>query len=311
MKGAGEKTQTTMPDRDLLRYRNEVFSQARSVASDPYTSYQGPGVAGPNGASGEAAGATGDLARRFASMQFGGGMPTLSAYDQAGATGARALAGDGGATERLMNPYRRQVIDAMGGEFDRMRSKAEMGASDEATRSGAFGGSRHALMTGERLGAIDRAQSSQIADLLHGGFNDAMGRAGQAANLGLGAGDLQSRHSLAAGGLGIDANRAALAARGQQFGMGDYFRGINQSQLDYNRGQFNDQRDWRQRQLQTMMGPLGGAPYGQTTSEPLQRNAFAGAAGGALTGAQVGSLIPGFGTAAGGIVGGLGGLLFG
>jgi hypothetical protein len=56
-------------------------------------------------------------------------------------------------------------------------------------------------------------------------------------------------------------------------------------------------------QLGLLQQALG--PYGQTQQQPLYRNAGAGALGGALTGAELGSIVPGLGTAAGAIGGGL------
>jgi hypothetical protein len=158
-------------------------------------------------------------------------------------------------------------------------------------------------MTGERLGAIDRAQGSEMAGLLHGGFNDAMSRAGSAAGMGLSANDMRSRHGLGAAGLGLDAGRAQMDAYGQEFGMGDYFRGINQQGLDDKRGQFNEQRDWGLRGLDIMRGTS--LPYGTSQSQPMTRgNRFGSMAGGAASGFALGGPI-------GAGIGGLGGLLFG
>jgi hypothetical protein len=307
MKGGGEQTTTQKLDPATERYRNEIFDRARGVSNEGYAPFRGQTVAGANANSGAAMAGASQMPGVFGQVlkQFGGqGGPNTQPYQQAGATGAAALGGDQAATNQLMNPYQRNVIDAMGGEYDRMRSKATMGGNDQATQGGAFGGSRHALMQGERLGAIDRAQGSEIANLLHGGFNDAMGRAGQAANLGLGATGQQGQYQLGAGGLQLGAAQGQQNAYGQQFGMGDYFRGIDQQRLNENRNQFNEQRDWGARGLDILKGGMTGMPYGQTTSQPLQRNAFSGAAGGAMTGMALGGPI-------GAGIGGLGGLLFG
>jgi hypothetical protein len=74
----------------------------------------------------------------------------------------------------FMNPYQQQVIDATRGEFDHMRGQALQGANAQATQAGAFGGSRHGVMAGARLGEIDRAQGSQIGGMLHQGWNNAV-----------------------------------------------------------------------------------------------------------------------------------------
>lgn len=75
---------------------------------------------------------------------------------------------------RFMNPYQQNVIDATRGEFDHLRAQAGMQAQQQATAQGAFGGSRAAIMQGSRLGALDRAQASQIANLQQQGYQNAM-----------------------------------------------------------------------------------------------------------------------------------------
>jgi len=324
MKGAGQKTQTTSIDPQTQKMRQEVFDRARMVSNQPYTAYQGEGVAGMTPSSTSAMSGLTELMpqygniRDFLSGNLAGGRPDTQPYDRAGSVSADALRGDPHAIAQLMNPYTQNVINATHGQFDKLRDQAALGANDAATRAGAFGGDRAALMKGARLGEIDSAEGSNIANLLQGGYSDIMNRALQGAGLGLQGQDLLSRYNLGAGGLRLgqgqamtDAANSQLGALQSKFNMGDVQRQIQQARDDYSRGQFGEQRDWGLRGLNILQGGMSGMPYGQTSSEPLQRNAFAGALGGAMTGAQLGSVIPGLGTAAGGIVGGLGGLLFG
>jgi hypothetical protein len=90
------------------------------------------------------------------------------------ATGPQQLT-PGQMAEPFMNPYMSQVIDATRGEYDHMRGQALTSANQQATQAGAFGGSRHGIMAGARLGEIDRAQGSQIAGMLQGGYQSALG----------------------------------------------------------------------------------------------------------------------------------------
>lgn len=80
---------------------------------------------------------------------------------------------------KFMNPYQDQVIGGIRGEFDHLRNLAARGTNQDATRSGAYGGSRHALTEGARLGELDRAQTSQIGQFLNQGYDTAMGRGTQ------------------------------------------------------------------------------------------------------------------------------------
>lgn len=74
----------------------------------------------------------------------------------------------------FFNPYMSNVVDATRGEFDHLRGQAMLGANQQATQASAFGGSRHALMAGTRLGELDRAQASQIGGMLAGGYQNAL-----------------------------------------------------------------------------------------------------------------------------------------
>lgn len=74
----------------------------------------------------------------------------------------------------FMNPFISSVVDGTRGEFDHLRGQAQVGVNQSATQAGAFGGDRHGVAQGVRLGELDRAQGSQIAGLLSGGFQNAL-----------------------------------------------------------------------------------------------------------------------------------------
>lgn len=72
-----------------------------------------------------------------------------------------------------MNPYIQNVVDATRGEFDHLRAQGQMQTQQGATQAGAYGGSRHGVAEGIRMGEMDRAQGSQIAQLMHQGYGQA------------------------------------------------------------------------------------------------------------------------------------------
>lgn len=111
--------------------------------------------------------------------QYGTGL------QNAGATGAAALGGNQAAINTLMNPYQQSVIDANAANWAKINQQTQNQVNDRATLAGAFGGSRHGVATGVALGANNMAQGAQTAALLQGGYNDAMQRAAQGAQLGL------------------------------------------------------------------------------------------------------------------------------
>lgn len=76
--------------------------------------------------------------------------------------------------QAAMNPFLSQVVDATRGEFDNLRGLASNATNQQATQAGAFGGSRQAVLEGTRLGELDRAQASNIAGLLSGGYGQAV-----------------------------------------------------------------------------------------------------------------------------------------
>jgi hypothetical protein len=74
-----------------------------------------------------------------------------------------------------MNPYLENVVGGVRGEFDHLRGQAMVGTNQDATMSGAFGGSRHGIAEATRLAELDRSQGQTIAGLLNTGYQDARG----------------------------------------------------------------------------------------------------------------------------------------
>lgn len=100
--------------------------------------------------------------------------------------GMDALLGKPGAVQQFMNPYQEQVINALNAQYGVGNQMTMNAVNDVATRARAFGGSRHGIATGTALAENTRNRDQQMAGLLAGGFESAMGRAGQAVNLGMG-----------------------------------------------------------------------------------------------------------------------------
>lgn len=257
-KGGGNQTVTQKLDAPTAGIQGEVYRRAQAASTQPYTPYQGQQVAGVSGLTSGAAGQYQQL----------GGLAGL---------GGAAMGGDAGAFGQFMNPYLQNVVGQVGQQYDQLRAQAHNDANTQATQAHAFGGDRHAIMEGARLGQLDQGQAATTAGLYNQGFNDSWNRAQQTANFGMG-------------------------ALGQQANLGDYMRNVQQQQLTQNRNDFNEQRDWGVRNLGILQGALSGTPYGQSQTQPTSQNRLAGIAGGAITGAQLGG-------PAGAIIGGGLGLL--
>ncbi len=283
------QTVTTMPDKDTLGWNNEVRQAARD-ATGVYQPYGGQEVAGFNPMMNAATQQVGQQQQQYGNYMNQGAVQQLygNQYGQAGQTGMQALAGDPNASKQMMNPFEQQVVDRVTGDYGRLNAQAQMGINDQATKSGAFGGSRHGVASGVASGEIARGLGDQIAGLRNQGFTDAMGRAQGLANLGLG-GYQQAQNAL---GYQSDLLGQQNRLTGQQYGMGNDRRMLGQQQLDVNRRNFDQQQNWDVRNFDIMRG-ASGLPGGSTQSQPLYNNGAAGFLGGAATGAGIGSMAGG------------------
>lgn len=74
----------------------------------------------------------------------------------------------------FMNPYQDQVINAVGSQFDKLRTQAANSASAMATRASAFGGSRHGVAQGVRMANLDQQQMGIVSGLMNSGYQNAL-----------------------------------------------------------------------------------------------------------------------------------------
>ena len=94
---------------------------------------------------------------------------TFGGAQTAGQSGLDALSGNADAAQKFMNPYQQQVMDQMTKQFGVQNQMTEQQMNDAATRSGAFGGSRHGVATGVALGENARNQGMLTANMLNQG----------------------------------------------------------------------------------------------------------------------------------------------
>lgn len=287
-KGGGSQTVTQKLDPAAMKQRAILYGKANQVANTPWSGFGGPGVAGVNPMSLQALNALGpggQIAQGYGQAAGGLGIGMDALQRGLGMNFAGAdLSG-------YMNPYQSQVMDQWNRQFGDLRQATLNDVNAQAQQAGAFGGSRHGVAAGQALGDLGKAQAMQQAGLLQSGFSDAAGRwaadranmigvGGQLANLGFG---------------GLQGQQGLADARLQG---GDYLRQLQQQQMDYNRGQFTEQRDWDQRQLQALLAAMG-APTGSATTQPWSSNPLGGAAGGALAGSAFGPVGTGIGAGIG------------
>ena len=82
--------------------------------------------------------------------------------------------------QAFMDPYKQQVIDRTMAEMDRQAQIAQQGASANAVRAGAFGGSREGIQRAEMQRNLMDQKSNTIANLLSQGYTQSQAQAQQA-----------------------------------------------------------------------------------------------------------------------------------
>ena len=114
----------------------------------------------------------------------------------------------------FMDPFQQEVISSAMADFERQRGLASRGSRQAGASS--FGGSRQAVLEGTRLGEVDRAEASTLANLRSQGFQQAnqLAFGGQQANI------MQIIAALKAGNLGLGPTGT------QSIEQGDIFRDV-------------------------------------------------------------------------------------
>jgi hypothetical protein len=179
----------------------------------------------------------------------------------AGTAGAGTVAGTNLAA--YQNPYTQQVIDASAADTLRNAQMGLNALGTQATRAGAFGGSRHGVAMGEMGRGVAQMLGQQAAGLRSQGFLNAQQMAQQ---------DIQNRMNQA----------AQLANLGQQsFGYGQSIQqnlaqqgtaqqALQQALIDAAKGQFAGYQQAPVTGLGIMTQALGASPHGQTQTSQRQ-----------------------------------------
>lgn len=201
--------------------------------------------------------------------------------------------------QSLLNPYLSNVEDPALAALAKQGARSQNDLASKAAGAGAFGGTRFGVESGIQASET-AAQAGQLsANIRAQGWDKAVSTALTQANEQAALGAQQQTTGLSAA--------SALSTAGYQQQQNE------QAQLSSALSDWQDQQNWGQQQLAIREGAVTATPYGGTTSstQPINKgNAAVSALGGALSGAAAGSMIlPGWGTAAGALIGGVGGYL--
>jgi hypothetical protein len=269
---------------EVAPYAQDLLGQAKALTDveyNPYMQYQGERQAqfSPlqqqsfnNAALMQTAPQLGD-ATAMAGTAGLGALNTQYTFNPANFTSANAQA--------LMNPYMQNVVDIQKREAQRQSDIAGTQQQGQATKAGAFGGGRDAIMRAER----ERNLGMQMNDIQSQGLNNAYNQAMQQFNT---QNQLNAQQSQFGAGLGLQGLQTAgsMANTLGQLGNTQYQQnmGINQMQNQYGlqqqqqmQGDINNKyqdylnaQNYPYKNLSFMSDIIRGVPLTQTGSSIYQ-----------------------------------------
>lgn len=118
------------------------------------------------------------MANQYSQANMGEALSTLR--QGVGSLQGAAQMYDPSNAQRFMNPYQQQVIDESIRQINRQGDISRQNLQAQATRAGAFGGSREGVQRAELERAISEQRNAAIVGGLSQGYNQASGQAQQA-----------------------------------------------------------------------------------------------------------------------------------
>jgi hypothetical protein len=178
-----------------------------------------------------------------------------------GTAGAGTVAGAN--LNPYMNPYTQNVIGGLQTEANRAMQMGANQLGTQATRAGAFGGSRHGIAQGQMMGDIQRGLNQQTGQLLQSGYQNAQTMAQQ---------DIQNRMNQAAqlGNLGQQSFGYGQQIQNNLAQQGQAQQVINQALIDAAKSQYGAYQGAPAAGLSIMTQALGASPHGQTQTSQRQ-----------------------------------------
>jgi hypothetical protein len=158
---------------------------------------------------------------------------------------------------QFMNPYTSDVIGRTGMDMARQAQMQQNLLGAQASRAGAFGGSRHGVAEGTMMGDYGRAFGDIASQQRMQGFNTALGAAQSQQGM---------QSNLAGQGFGFGQQIGQ-----QQMQQGSMQQGINQALIDAARGQYAGFTGAPGQALNMPLAALGAANMGQNTQTTSQK----------------------------------------
>jgi len=243
----------------------DYITKGTAIAQSPYQAYTGPLTAGSSPLQQQAFNTASQISVPTAQM----GAFTPGTFDAA-------------AAQKYMNPYLQASLDPQLAEARRQSQITQMGNAAQATKAGAFGGSRGALMDTE----TQRNLGTNLANITGQGYNTAYNNAQNQFNTETG----QQQTAQNAN------NSYGLQALNNQLGMGSAQRGIESEGIAAQKAQFEEERNYPMAGILATQKLYQGLPVStvtNTTSTTPMQNASAIASGASGLYDRVNALIPG------------------
>lgn len=231
-------------------YVTNMLGKAQALSDQPYQTYKGPMVAGPSDLQSKVFQGLGSLA--FPG-NLGGTFSSKDAYTLPPPGTAMNVtappAGPTGIAAQYMNPYLQAVLDPQLQELRRQGQIAGMTSAAKAAQSGAFGGSRQAIMDAALQRDLLREENKTVGQ----GYANAYDKAMQQFNT---------------------EQQQAKTIADMMAGAGKEQRDIEQQGITADYNEFLQQRDYPMKQVQFLQSMLQGLPISTVTNTPNQQTGF-------------------------------------
>lgn len=240
--GSNSDLNTTRIPPWMIPHAMDVLDRGQTIADREYTAYQGDRYAPMSEGERQAYGAL--KGQDFGSYLEKGGQSLQSA-------GQDFTSAD---MDAYMSPYIEQALDPTAREIDERTQRRRLESGDRAAQTGAFGGSRHAILESENIEKGNQEIGDLYSEGYHRAYQDAAGRWRGDREMDLRAGQ-------------------AMTGYGQQgiqglTKLGGIERGIEQAEREFDYGQFQEERDWDVTNFQHYVDALSRTPHGSETDPP-------------------------------------------
>ena len=222
----GSTSQTALPDW-YTNYAKQLLTNQQAVSNTPYTTYQGPRVAGFNPTQNAGFEQTKTAATSYVPGLQQAADVTGQQVGRSALTAAQPYFTEAGKTStanigEYMNPYIGDVVNRIGEVGARSLFENVLpGISDRMIGAGGFGGTRQAELTGRGIREAIEGISAEQAKALSGGYSEALTASAadlaRQGTLGTAAADIYGRDTAA--GLETAKQLADLAAQKQALGL--------------------------------------------------------------------------------------------